>query len=51
VDPAMPERYDVPILLERMRQLAPYREEINRAIGQKVSRGSVESPDGARVDP
>ena len=33
VDPAMPERYDVPILLERMRQLAPYREEINRAIG------------------
>jgi integrase len=33
VDPAMPERYDVPVLLERMRQLAPYREEINRAIG------------------
>jgi integrase len=32
VDPAMPERYDVPILLERMRQLAPYRQEINRAV-------------------
>jgi hypothetical protein len=29
----MPERYDVPILLERMRQPAPYREEINKAIG------------------
>ena len=33
VDPAMPERYDVPILLERMRQLTPYRDEINKAIG------------------
>lgn len=33
VDQAMPERYDVPVLLERMKQLAPHREAINRAIG------------------
>lgn len=38
VDAAMPERYDVPVLLERMRQLAPYRTEISRAIGDSESK-------------
>jgi len=33
VDAAMPERYDVPVLIERMKQLAPHRENINKAIG------------------
>ncbi len=32
VDPAMSDHYDVPVLTERMRQLAPYRKKIGKAI-------------------
>lgn len=33
VDRSMPDHYDMPVLKERMRQLAPYRKKIGKAIG------------------